>query len=71
MARRSVLLRAGVVSLALSLAAALLLAGRADVLMRHRTLYALDSWLQRTLFWLGLILVAGFVHERIAVARRD
>jgi hypothetical protein len=71
MARRSGLLRAGVICLAISLAAALLLAGRADVLGRHRTLLELDSWFERTLFWVGLILLAGFVLERIQMARRD
>jgi hypothetical protein len=48
-----------------------LLAGRADVLGRHRTLLELDSWLERTLFWVGLILLTGFVLERIQMARRD
>lgn len=71
MARRSTLLRAGVICLAVSLAAALLLAGRADVLGRHRMLLELDSWLERTLFWVGLVLVAGFVLERVQLARRD
>ena len=63
MARTSVLLRAGVICLTLSLAAALLLAGMTDVLGRHRTLLELDTWLERTLFWVGLILVAGFVSS--------
>ena len=71
MARRSGLLRAGVICLALSLSAALLLVGRADVLGRHRTLFELASWLERTLFWVGLILLAGFVLERIQTAHRD
>jgi hypothetical protein len=70
-AQASLLLRAGVACLALSLASALLLASSIDVLQRNHTLVVLDSWLERTLFWVGLIFAAAFALDRVYVQHRD
>jgi len=67
----SKLLRIGTVALALSLAAALLLANLQDVFGGHRTLYVLADWVERTFFWIGLIFLGGAVLAQIYGPRRD
>jgi cell shape-determining protein MreD len=67
----SVLLRSGVATLAVSLVAALLLANPQDVFGDHRTLLMLTSWVERTLFWVGLIFIAGAVLDQVYGPRRD
>lgn len=65
------LLRACVAALVLSLAAALLLTGTPQFLAEHRSLYTLAFWAEKTFFWVGLILLAGFVLERVLLIGRD
>jgi hypothetical protein len=67
----STLLRTGVATLAVSLVAALLLANPQDVFGDHRTLLMLTSWVERTLFWVGLIFIAGAVLDQVYGPRRD
>ena len=57
-------LRVGMTFLALSLVATLLLPNGVTV-DGNRTILLLDTWVQRTCFWLGLIFVAGYVLGRI------
>lgn len=71
MRAKGTLLSACVAALVLSLAAALLLTGAPQFLAEHRTLYTLDFWTEKTFFWVGLILLGGFVLERVLPIRPD
>ena len=64
------LLRTGIAALAVSLVAALLLANPQDVFAGHRTFLMLTSWIERTLFWVGLIFIAGAVLDQVYGPRR-
>lgn len=61
----SALLRTGIVALVVSLVAALLLGNPQDFFATHRTLFVLTNWIERTLFWVGLIFVAGAVLDHV------
>jgi hypothetical protein len=66
------LLRTGIVAMAVSLAAALLIGGNPqDVFGSHRTLFTLVNWVERTLFWVGLLFISGAILDHVFGPRRD
>lgn len=66
----SALLRTGVVALAVSLGAALLIANPQDIFGGHRTLLMLVDWIERALFWVGLLFIAGAILDHVLGPRR-
>jgi len=63
-------LRVGVACLVVSVIAALLLPNGVTV-TGNRTVLILDSWVERTSFWLGLIFIVGHVLSRLFAPERD
>ena len=57
-------LRMGATFLVVSLICALLLPNGQTV-MGNRTVFFLESWIERTALWLGLIFIAGHVLESV------
>jgi len=57
-------LRLGATMLAVSFLAAVFLPN-GDTVYGNKTVFILDSWIERTAFWLGLVFIAGHVLEQI------
>lgn len=63
-------LRLGTTFLAVSLVAAVLLPN-GETVIGNRTVFFLESWIERTAFWLGLIFIAGHVLDRVFGRRQS
>lgn len=62
-------LRLGATFLVVSFVAALLLPNGLTV-VGNRTVFILDSWVERTSFWLGMIFIVGHVLSRVFGSER-
>ncbi|MBV9369385.1 MAG: hypothetical protein JO074_06125 [Frankiales bacterium] len=57
-------LRLGATLLAMSFVAAVF-QPNGDTVYGNKTVLILDSWIERTAFWLGLLFIAGYILDQI------